>query len=98
MRLQGMRFSIRRMMLTVALAAFLFSYVGSYCRLSRRGMREAAMYNMPGFLYVAYLEAAEQEELSRHYEFLIWYAPLNWVDRTLLGTPGPTICIMRLSG
>ena len=99
MRLPGVRFSIRRMMLTVALAALVFSYVGSYYRLSRRGMREAALYNIAGFLYVSYLEAAGHEDLSRHYALMTWYAPLNWLDRTLLETTRPTICIMwRLSG
>jgi hypothetical protein len=98
MRLPRVRFTIRRMMLIVALAALVFSYVGSYYRLSRRGMREAALCNMPGFCYVPYLEAPECENVSRHYALVIWYAPLNWLDRTLLGTPGPSICFMRLSG
>jgi hypothetical protein len=52
MRLPRVRFTIRRMMIIVALAALVFAYAGSYYRLSRRGMREAAMYNVSGFLYV----------------------------------------------
>ena len=99
MRLPRMRFTIRRMMLAVAFTAVVMSYVGSYHRLSRRGMREAAQYGIPGFLYVRFAEAAEHEDLSRHYTLMTFYAPLNWLDRILLGTPGPTICIMwRLSG
>jgi hypothetical protein len=99
MRLPRVRFKIRQMMVAVALAAVVMSYVASYYRLSRRGMREAAEYGIPGFLYVPLKEAAEHEDLSRHYVLMSYYAPLNWLDRKVLGAPGPTICIMwRLSG
>ncbi len=50
MRLPRVRFTIRRMMLIVALTAVVLSYVGSYYRLSRRGMREAAQHGIGGFL------------------------------------------------
>jgi hypothetical protein len=93
------RFTIRRMMLTVAWAALVLSYLSSYYRLLRRGVREAALYGIPGILYVPFEEAGEHEDLSRHCALMTWYAPLNWLDRTLLGTPSPTICLMwRLSG
>jgi hypothetical protein len=99
MRLPLLRFTIRRMLLAVALTAVVMAYVGSYYRLSRRGMREAAEYGIAGFLYVPFEEAAEHEDLSRHYALMTVYAPLNWLDRALLGAPGPTVCIMwRLSG
>jgi hypothetical protein len=86
------------MMLAVVFAALVFSYVGSYYRLSRRGMREATEYGMPDFLYVPAEEAAENEGLQRHTALILWYAPLNWLDRKLLGSPGPTTCFLRLSG
>jgi hypothetical protein len=86
-------------MLRVVLAAFVLAYLGSYYRLSRRGLREAAEYGLAGFLYVPYQEAAEHEDLSRHYVLMTWYAPLNWLDRSLFGSPGATICIIwRPSG
>ncbi len=86
-------------MVVVAIAAFGFAYVGDYYHLSRRGMREAAEYGIPGFLYVPVREAAATEDLGRHYELATLYAPLNWVDRAIFETPSPVICIMwRLSG
>jgi hypothetical protein len=92
------QFTIRRMMLAVAFAAVVMSHVASYYRLSRRGMREAAEYGMPGFLYVPFEEAAEHEDLLlRHYALMAFYTPLNWLDRMVLGAPGPTICDMGLS-
>src|SRR5262245_33369548 len=99
MRLPLVRFTIRRMLLIVALTAVVMSYVGSYYRLSRRGMREAPQDGIPGFLYIPVDEAAEHHDLSRHYALMTFYAPMNWLDRILVGAPGPTICIMwRLSG
>jgi hypothetical protein len=99
MRLPRVRFTIRRMMLIVAFTAVVMSYVGSYYRLSRAGMREAARYGIAGFLYVPFEEAADREDLSRHYALMTFYAPLNWLDRILFGAPGPTSGIMwRLSG
>jgi hypothetical protein len=98
MRLPRMRFTIRLLMLAVAFSALVMSYVASYHRLSRRGMREAVQYGAPGFLYVPVAEAAEREGLSRHYARMTIYAPLNWLDRILLGAPPPMTCFMRLSG
>ncbi len=99
MRLTRLGFTIRRMMLIVALTALVLSYFGSYYRLSRRGMHEAAELKLAGFLYVPFKEAAEREDLTRHYALMALYAPLNWLDRAVFGTPGPTTCIMRrLSG
>jgi hypothetical protein len=95
----ALRFSIRRMMLAVALMAAVMAYVSSYYRLSRRGMREAPEYGIRGFLYVPFEEAARHQDLSRHYALQIFYAPLNWLDRTILGAPTPGGGFLwRLSG
>jgi hypothetical protein len=82
------------MMVLVAVAALASSYVGSYYRLSRQGMREAAEFGIPGFLYVPFREAAATEDLSRHHALAVVYAPLNWLDRRIFGAPGPTVCII----
>jgi hypothetical protein len=86
-------------MIVVAVSSFVLAYVGSYYRLSRRGMLEATEYGVPGFLYVPIEEASASEDLSRHYAFAMAYAPLNWIDRNIFGAPPPAWCIMwRLSG
>jgi hypothetical protein len=76
-------------MRAVALMAVVMAYVSSYYRLSRRGMREAPEYGIPGFLYVPVEEAARHQDLSKHYALRIFYAPLNWLDRSILGAPPP---------
>jgi hypothetical protein len=91
MRLPRVRFTVLRMMVVVVVAALFFSSVGSYYRLSRRGMREAAELQVPGFLYVSLREVTETEDLSRQYALAVLYAPLNWLDRHIFGSPGPTI-------
>ncbi len=81
--------------------AGLLAYVGSYHRLSRRGVREAQEYGFPGFLYIPGAEAATSGNLMRHYALATFYAPLNWIDQAIFGAPSPvwTMCIMwHLSG
>ncbi len=64
-------------------------YVGSYYRLSRRGMAEADMYGSGGFLYVPWAEVMQTEDLSRHHTLRKIYAPLNWIDRQFLRRSKP---------
>jgi len=86
-------------MVLVALCSLLMAYAGTYYHLSRRGMHEAREFGIPGFLYVPFAEAAESEDLTRHYALATFYAPLNRVDRAIFGAPSPWISIMwRLSG
>ena len=73
-------------------------YVGSYYSLSRRGMREAPVYGICGFLYVSFDEANRARDLSRHYWLSILFAPINWLDHLISGADGPTMCLLRLSG
>jgi hypothetical protein len=99
MRIPRVRFTLWRMMVWVALAALVFSYLGSYYRLSRRGMREVTRYGADEFLYAPYHgEPVLKEEIECHYARMKWYAPLNWLDRTLLNGPVPRNCFIRVSG
>ncbi|HWE35693.1 MAG TPA: hypothetical protein VG406_03910 [Isosphaeraceae bacterium] len=98
MRRPRVRFTIRRLMVVVALVALALAYVTSYAFLRRRGLREAAESGAPGFLYVPFAEAAAHEDLTKHYIFMFLYVPLNELDRRFFGGPAPVICIMwRLS-
>jgi hypothetical protein len=66
------------------------AYAGSYYRLSRRGMREAREYGLPGsFLYVPWAEFTASGGFTRHYGLAIFYAPPNWIDRAIFGGPSP---------
>jgi hypothetical protein len=100
MRLIRVRFTVRRMMVGVVIAALGLAYVGSYYQLSRRGIREAADYGIDGFLYGPAAEAvARQDYPPWHHALTLGYAPLNWLDRKLFGAPSPASGIMwRLSG
>jgi hypothetical protein len=74
------------------------TYWESYCWLSQRGLQEAKVYNMHGFLYVPLDEVMQTEDLSPHYRLVMFYTPANWVDRTFLDGQGPVRCILfRLS-
>jgi hypothetical protein len=65
------------------------AYVGSYYRLSRRGVKEASQYGMDGFLYVPWNEVERSGDLTRHYKLARLYAPANWVNCQFFGGAGP---------
>jgi hypothetical protein len=79
--------------LAVLLALFTI-YVGSYYHLSRRGMREAKVYSMHGFLYEPAEVVFAKKDLSRHHALATLYAPLNIVDQAVFGADGPVRDIM----
>lgn len=51
-RVACFRVSLRTYMVLVATLSLALAYVGFYHRLSRRGMSEASVYGIPGFVYV----------------------------------------------
>jgi len=88
------QFSLRQVLLLFVLVALLFSYVGSYYRLSRRGMREAAEFQIKGFLYAPANDVFASHDLSTHHRLAVFFAPANSIDRGLFGADGPTKGIM----
>ncbi len=88
------QFRLRTLLIGVTLLAVVCAYVGSYLRLSRRGMRECKAVGMEGFLYIPLDEAAATHDLSTHYRLMIFYAPLNWCDREFFGGAEPIRGIM----
>ena len=79
----------RALIVYALLASLLALYVGSYYHLSRRGMREAKQYNMPGFFYESVEDVAAKPDLARHDARRRLYAPLNWIDQKLFDAMGP---------
>ena len=85
------QYRLRTLIVAVAGLSLAMAYVGSYCHLSRRGMREASVIGLPGFLYVSLEEvAASRGDLTRHHWLATFYSPVNWVDHQLLGNGLPT--------
>ncbi len=82
-------FSPRTLFVLIAVCALVSVYVGSYYRLSRRGMREAAANGMAGFLYIPLEGAVAKEDLTDHYRLAAFYGPINWIDRALFGGDDP---------
>jgi hypothetical protein len=68
----------------------LLVYVGSYAYLSRRGMREAERSGLKFFFYVPLDDPAlMKNDLRRQGQFVTFYGPLNWIDRTFFGGTHP---------
>ncbi|MCE9544214.1 MAG: hypothetical protein K8T25_01630 [Planctomycetia bacterium] len=88
------RFRLITLFVAIAIATVVALYAGSYYHLSRRGLREAKVSGLPGFLYVPTAEAVATHDLSTHH-FLYWfYAPANWVDREFFGGEYPVGSIL----
>jgi hypothetical protein len=81
-------------LVAVAVLSVVMAYVGSYDRLKRRGLRQAADYGYEGFLYVRMEEASAARDLSRHYAWATFYEPLNFVDRSVFGGPTHWVSFM----
>jgi hypothetical protein len=96
----SLRLRLRTMIVTVAVAALLLAYIGSYYRLSRRGLREGVPYGIDGFLYVPVEEWLQSPDrvMVLHYRLRIFYAPVNFIDRQIFRKNFPANCFLRLSG
>jgi hypothetical protein len=84
------QFNLRLMLALCVVLGLLFAYAGSYYRISRRGMREAEEFEIAGFLYIPFNQAAATHDLTPHYRLAIFFLPANWVDQFVFGAPGPT--------
>ena len=85
------QYRLRTLIVVIASLSLAMAYVGSYYRLSRRGMREARIISLPGFLYVSFDEVvASKGDLARHHWLTTLYSPVNWVDHHLFGSDSPT--------
>jgi hypothetical protein len=85
------QYRLRTLIVVVAGLSLAMAYVGSYYRLSRRGIREASIINLPGFLYVSFEEVvASRGDLTQHHWLTTFYFPVNWIDHHLFGGKIPT--------
>ncbi|QEH39185.1 hypothetical protein OJF2_77970 [Aquisphaera giovannonii] len=94
-------FRIRTALVAVAVLAVAMAYVGSYDRLKRRGLRQAADYGYPGLPYVDLPGPVDGWDFGRHCAWAIFYEPLNLVDRRLFGGSSHWACLFimtRLDG
>jgi hypothetical protein len=85
--LRRARLRLRTVLIAVAGLSLVIAYVGSYERLKQRGLREAADYGYPGFLYVHIEEAGAARDLSCHLAWARFFEPLNFLDRNVLSGP-----------
>lgn len=84
------QFSLRTLLTSVVLVTLLASYINSYYRLSRRGMKEAAEVEMEGFFYVTMdemVDSIRRGERSSHYPLRILFLPANSIDHLIFGSP-----------
>jgi hypothetical protein len=88
----------RRVAVLAALLACASAYVGSYYRLSRRGIAEAAAHEADGFLYVSWDSVMATEDLTTHNVLYVIYWPLNWIDGKFFGGKSPMTVDFRISG
>jgi len=81
------QFSLRTLLAGALLVALLASYIGTYYRLSRRGMAESGEL----FFYVPVGEIHGPEDLWKHHWLRVLFYPANQIDQEVLGGPAPVI-------
>ena len=90
---------LRSLLIAVVVSAVVAAYVGSYYRLSRRGMQESGLYGVPGILYVPIEDASASQGVSWQNALAAFFSPANWIDRHCFGGRPAAQCVMwRLSG
>ena len=77
------RFSLFALIIGVTVVSLLFAYAGSYYRLSRRGLAEAAEMGMEGFLYDSAERVSATEDLSIQHRRRFYY-PFNIDDVSIM--------------
>ena len=83
------QFSLRMMLALCIVFGLLFAYVGSYYRISRRGMREAVELEMEGFYYARLEHMLATHDMTQHERLSTIFAPANWLDQLIFGAPSP---------
>jgi hypothetical protein len=73
----------------VAILLIVCTYGGTYCWLRGRGLRDANLYGLKGFYYVPMDQVVSNEDLKRHHQMTLIFAPANSIDRRLFGGPAP---------
>jgi hypothetical protein len=86
----------RWIILHVALI-LVIGYVSSYVYISRLRFEQYAPMRMHAFLYVSPASLSDDHEENwriKHELMSMFYAPLNKIDREVLGSPTSNVCIM----
>jgi hypothetical protein len=81
------QFRLRTLLIGVLLASLLASYVGTYYRLSRRGVAESGEL----FFYVPADELHGPEDMWKHRWLKVLFYPANQIDRQCFDGPTPVI-------
>jgi hypothetical protein len=71
----------------VALLLIVIAYGGTYSWLRARGQRDANLFESEGFYYVPAPQIGTREGMKRHKRLTLFFAPANWIDRTLFDGP-----------
>ena len=88
-RKRRIRFRLWTVFVMITLLSIVVAYAGAYYRLSRRGIEEAARYDLKGFFYISIDEAMASEDWSTHFRLGIFFAPANVIDQYIFGGPAP---------
>jgi hypothetical protein len=83
------RFRFQKVFVAMTLLAIVVAYAGAYYRVSRRGIEEAATYDLIGFFYIPVEEAIASADWSAHFRRCDFFAPANLIDQYIFAGPAP---------
>jgi hypothetical protein len=85
-RLRWYQFGLKSLLVAFFAASILFAYVGSYYRVSRRGMEESRQYRGKAFMYVPIDEFVSSDRaMTMHCRMQRLYYPANFIDVRIFG-------------
>ena len=85
---------LKRVFAAVVLFAISVAYVGSYLYFSRQWMDADSILGTESVLYTSNDGDLTPNDWMHHSVLSIVYAPPNWLDHHVLGTPHPPRCVM----
>jgi hypothetical protein len=84
----------KRVLIVIVLLTLLFAYITSYWYFSRQWLVVDSIIGTESVLYTSNDGDLTPNDWMQHSVLSILYAPLNWLDHQVLGTPHPPRCVM----
>ena len=84
----------KRVLVAIVVFTLMVAYVTSYGHFSRQWLDADSILGTESVLYTSNDGDLTPNDWMQHSVLSILYAPLNWLDHQVLGTPRPPICVL----
>jgi hypothetical protein len=88
------KWKFKRMLVAIVVFTLSVAYVTSYWHFTRQWLDADSILGTESVLYTSNDGDLTLNDWMRHSVLSILYAPLNWLDHQVLGTPHPPRCVL----